>query len=141
VVLGDARLSLEREDSQQFDVIMMDAFSGDSIPVHLVTIEAFEQYFRHLKNDGIIVVHISNKYLDLEPVLAAAARTLGKAARVFESGEDDEGNCFGTTYVLVANSAKVFDEAPFQGSGHEPRVDDKVPAWTDGYSNMFRILK
>jgi SAM-dependent methyltransferase len=141
VVLGDARLSLEREASQQFDVIMMDAFSGDSIPVHLVTTEAFEQYFRHLKNDGIIVVHISNKYLDLEPVLAAAARTLGKAARVFESGEDDEGNCFGTTYVLVANSAKVFDETPFQGSGHEPRVDDKVPAWTDGYSNMFRILK
>ncbi|MBL8290528.1 MAG: spermidine synthase [Bryobacterales bacterium] len=141
VVLGDARLSLEREASQQFDIIMMDAFSGDSIPVHLVTIEAFEQYFRHLKNDGIIVVHISNKYLDLEPVLAAAARTLGKAARVFETGEDDDGNCFGTTYVLVANSTRVFDEAPFQGSGHEPRVDDKVPAWTDGYSNMFRILK
>lgn len=141
VVMGDARLSLEREPAQQFDVIMMDAFSGDSIPVHLVTIEAFEQYFRHLKPDGLIVVHISNKYLDLEPVLAAAAKTLGKAARVYESGEDDDGNCFGTTYVVVANSAKVFEEAPFQGSGHDPRADEKVPAWTDGYSNMFRILK
>jgi SAM-dependent methyltransferase len=141
IVMGDGRLSLEREPNQQFDVIMMDAFSGDSIPVHLVTLEAFQQYFRHLKHNGLIVVHISNKYLDLEPVLASAVLRLGKAARIFDTHEDDSGICFGTTYVLVANTNAVFNEEPFRGAGQPLQQKAGVHAWTDSYSNMFRILK
>jgi len=140
IVMGDARLSLEREAPNGFDILMMDAFSGDSIPVHLVTAEAFEQYFRHLKPDGIIVVHISNKFLDLEPVLARVAQKFSKPAVTIESEEDDSGNCFGTTFVLVANDPAIFRKPEFQG-GHAPSFADKVAIWTDDYSNLFQILK
>jgi hypothetical protein len=141
IAMGDGRLSLEREPANQFDVLMMDAFSGDSIPVHLVTTEAFELYFRHLKPRGVIVVHISNKYLDLEPVVAAASAKLGKATYLVESDEDEEGSCFGTTYVLVASDPTIFNEESLSGAGHPAAAKASVPAWTDGYSNMFRILK
>ena len=72
VVLGDARLSLEREPPQGFDVLAVDAFSGDAIPAHLITREAFGQYLSHMKPDGIVVFHVSNRFLDLEPVVGAA---------------------------------------------------------------------
>src|SRR5262249_12979599 len=73
VELGDARLMLERQEKQNFDALIVDAFSSDSIPVHLLTEEAMEVYFSHLKPDGVLAVHISNRYLDLEPVCLRAA--------------------------------------------------------------------
>jgi hypothetical protein len=141
IVMGDARLSLEREPPQNFDVLMMDAFSGDSIPVHLVTREAFALYFRHLKPEGVIAIHISNKYLDLEPVIAKAAAALGKAALLVETDEDESGNCFGTTFVLLAHDGRVFSHPAFQHASGPPKPQDKVGMWTDDYSNLFRILK
>src|SRR5260370_30029976 len=87
VALGDARLSLEREPKQSFDVLAVDAFSSDSIPVHLLTKEAFGLYFRHLKDNGVLAVHVSNRYVDLEPVVARAAAALGKEAMVVDSAE------------------------------------------------------
>ena len=78
VVLGDARLSLDREPSQQFDVLAVDAFSSDSIPVHLLTLEAFRLYFRHLRPDGVLAVHVSNTHLKLEPVVGRLAQALRK---------------------------------------------------------------
>ncbi len=78
IVLGDARLSLAREPSQQFDILVIDAFSGDAIPVHLLTREAFRIYWRHLKPDGVLAVHISNRYLNLAPVVMLAAKESGK---------------------------------------------------------------
>ena len=77
VALGDARLSLENEPPQHFDLLVLDAFSSDAIPVHLLTKEAFEVYERHLNTNGIIAVHISNHYLDLEPVVVNLARHFG----------------------------------------------------------------
>ena len=139
IVMGDARLSLEREPPQDFDVLMMDAFSGDSIPVHLITREAFELYYKHLKPAGIIAIHISNKFLDLEPVLARVAQTLHKPAFVVES--EDTGDCFGTTYVLFANDAAVFRAPEFGGLGRMAKLKPRVEMWTDDYSNLFRILK
>jgi len=141
VVMGDGRLSLEREPPGTYDILMMDAFSGDSIPVHLVTREAFGLYFRLLKPDGVLVVHISNKYLDLEPVIGRAMVEMKKAAFVVESDEDDLGVCFGTTYVLIANDMDTLERASLTESGRSPKLDQKVAAWTDDYSNMFRILK
>src|SRR5207248_4401523 len=76
VALGDARLSLERERPQNFDVLALDAFSSDAIPVHLLTVEAFKTYLRHLKPGGVLAVHISNRYLDLVPVVQQAGRRL-----------------------------------------------------------------
>ena len=77
-VLGDGRLMLEREPDQGFDLLAMDAFSGDSIPAHLLTLEAMQTYLRHLRPDGILAVHITNRYLDLKPVMAAAASHFGR---------------------------------------------------------------
>ncbi len=82
---GDGRLSLEREPDQQFDVLVLDAFSGDSVPVHLLTQEAFVLYFRHLKKGGVLAVHASSTYLDLAPVVDLAARELGRPARLVAS--------------------------------------------------------
>jgi SAM-dependent methyltransferase len=141
IVMGDGRLSLEREPPQNYDVLMMDAFSGDSIPVHLVTREAIELYFRHLKEDGILVVHISNKYIDLEPVLARVAESLGKATYVVETEDDQAGACFGTTYVLLANDARVFEAPPLKDAGQPAETRDTIGLWTDDFSNLIRLLK
>src|SRR5262249_51887740 len=83
--LGDARLSLEREAPENFDVLAVDAFSSDAIPVHLLTREAFELYFRHLKSSGVLAVHVSNKHLDLPPVVKLAAVAVGKEARLVDT--------------------------------------------------------
>ncbi|MGC3970619.1 MAG: fused MFS/spermidine synthase [Pirellulales bacterium] len=83
VVLGDARLSLDAEDAQDFDVLVLDAFSSDAIPKHLLTREAFEVYLRHLKYEGVLAVHISNRYVNLEPLLAAAAREFQLSGATF----------------------------------------------------------
>ncbi len=139
IVMGDGRLSLDREPGQGFDVLMMDAFSGDSIPVHLITREAFDLYYRHIKPGGVIAIHISNKYLDLEPVLARAAQALHKPAWTVET--DDTGDCFGTTYVLFANDVAIFRSPEFNGQGRRARIRPRVDMWTDDYSNLLRILK
>ncbi len=140
VKLGDGRLTLEREAPLNYDVLMMDAFSGDSIPVHLMTREAFEVYFRHLRPDGIVVMHISNKYLNLEPVLERVTASMGKAAWVLEADDSEDETCYGTTYVLVAHSPETFQNSAFRG-GHTPKPKAGVEVWTDRYSNLFRILK
>ncbi len=141
IIMGDGRLSLERQPPQNFDVLMMDAFSGDSIPVHLVTKEAFQLYFRHLNPTGYLVMHISNKYLDLEPVLARIADELGKTSMLVETEEDESGDCFGTTFVVMAHTPEAFQAQPFAGIAAHPKTRAGVGTWTDDYSNLFRILK
>jgi SAM-dependent methyltransferase len=140
LVLGDARLSLEREPPQQFDVLHMDAFSSDSVPVHLLTHEAFQLYFRHLKPDGVLVIHISNRYLTLEPVVAQAAARLGKHSLLVSDDGDDELGFFGTDMVLVTARKEFFERPAFQGFS-PPKIKHTVALWTDDYSNLFRILK
>src|ERR1051325_725995 len=113
--MGDARLTLERElergQSENFDVLAVDAFSSDSIPVHLLTLEAMQLFFRHLKPDGILAVHISNRYLDLQPVLAGLTAATGKVARVVDTEDDDTQDVFGATWVLITAPASGFDDA------------------------------
>ena len=141
VVLGDARLSLEREAPQGFDVLAVDAFSSDSIPVHLLTAEAFAVYFRHLKPGGILAVHISNRFLDLKPVVKAAAAALGKTARIVEDESDDARGTYGTTWVLVAESPEAFAEAPLAGAAEPLESTRAIRPWTDDYSDLYGILK
>ena len=90
VVIGDARVALEREQPQGFDVLAIDAFSSDSIPAHLLTVEAVELYFRHLREGGILAVHISNRYLDLDPVVRGIGEKLGLHVEYVEDLENDE---------------------------------------------------
>jgi SAM-dependent methyltransferase len=141
IVLGDARLSLERQQPpEMFDVLAVDAFSSDSIPVHLLTIEAFRLYFRRLKPDGVLAVHISNKYLDLNPIVQLAAKALGKRTKVIDTDDDDDSGVFGATWVLVASDPHFFDKSEFHGAGPSV-VARNVRLWTDDYSNLLRILK
>ncbi len=140
VVLGDARLSLEREPSQQFDVLAVDAFTGDSIPVHLLTLEAFRVYFRHLRPDGILAVHVSNSHLDLEPVVQRAADALGKATLLVDT-DDAPDLVYGATWVLVASRAEVFHQPGFNILSPKIKVKPAFRPWTDDYSNLWRILK
>jgi SAM-dependent methyltransferase len=140
VAMGDARLSLEREQPENFDVLAVDAFSGDAIPVHLLTIEAIDLYFRHLRPDGILAVHISNRHVDLLPVLAGEARSSGRRARVVDTEDDDEAGVFAATWVLVTAPPNDFDNAIRADSNPVSRAR-RVRLWTDDYSNLFQILK
>jgi len=140
VAMGDARLSLERESPQNFDVLAVDAFSSDSIPVHLLTREALELYFHHLKPDGILAVHISNRYLDLQPVLQGETASLQKIARLVDTEDDETQDVFGATWVLITNPATGFTQDELSNSA--PLESKRtVRLWTDDYSNLFKILK
>jgi SAM-dependent methyltransferase len=141
IVLGDARLSLEREPAQGFDLLAVDAFSSDSIPVHLLTAEAFEVYFRHLKPGGILAVHISNRYLDLKPVLKEAAARFGKSVRLVDDDSDVDRGTYGTTWVLFADSPDVFGREPLKGAADPLETDRSIRVWTDDYSDLYGILK
>ncbi|HSW50588.1 MAG TPA: fused MFS/spermidine synthase, partial [Bryobacteraceae bacterium] len=140
VVLGDARLSLEREPSQQFDVLALDAFSSDAIPVHLLTLEAFRVYFRHLRPDGILAVHVSNSHLELEPVVQSVAEALGKHTLLIDT-DDSMDLVYGATWVLVASDPEVLAKPAFKGGTGKIKVKPGFRPWTDDYSNLWRILK
>src|SRR5690606_10840891 len=102
ILMGDARLVLEKQEPQNYDVLVVDAFSSDAIPVHLLTREVMQLYFKHLKPDGVLAVHISNRYLDLAPVCARGAEFVDKTATVvYDEGTD--GSSFSTTWVLIPN--------------------------------------
>ena len=143
IVLGDARLNLEREPPQDFDLLAVDAFSSDAIPVHLITKEALAVYLRHMKPDGIVAFHVSNRFLNLVPVVARIAKENGAHAMlVSDSGKDGDEDHTTTDWVLVSRDPgalaapeieEVSPEAP------EERPDWR--AWTDDYSNLVQILK
>jgi SAM-dependent methyltransferase len=140
VVLGDARLSLETRPPEGFDVLAVDAFSGDAIPVHLLTREAVALYMRHLAPDGVLAIHVSNRHLDLAPVVADAAAAVGRAALLVESEEDEEpGWCLEAHWVLLVPEAQANDKA-FRGAKRiAPRPG--LRPWTDVYSNLLAVLK
>jgi len=141
IALGDARLSLEREPSQQFDVLAVDAFSGDSIPVHLLTREAFELYFRQLRPGGVLAVHVSNKYLDLEPVVHRIASYLHKEDGTVDTEDDDSAGVFGSTWVLVSARHQFFQDPLIHAVAVKVKERPSLRMWTDDYSNLFQILK
>jgi len=145
VVLGDARLSLELElengENQEFDLLILDAFSSDSIPMHLITKEAFEIYLAHLKTNGILGIHISNKHLNLESVVAALGKDFDLDYAVIEH-EGDEMQSLDSTWVLLSKNT-AFINSPHIGL-HSIFIED-IPEirrlWTDDYSNLFSVLK
>jgi SAM-dependent methyltransferase len=142
VLLGDARLTLEAQPGQQFDLMAIDAFSSDAIPVHLLTREAFALYFRHLKPKGILAVHVSNRYLDLVPVVSRNAHDFGKAS-VDVDDEDEDADYFANSdWVLVTADPATFHDPAFKSSSVQPaRIRANLRPWTDDYSNLFQILK
>jgi hypothetical protein len=141
IVLGDARLSLERESPQAFDILAVDAFSGDSIPVHLLTRQAFDLYFRHLKPSGVLAVHISNKYLDLEPVVVAAAAWFNREAVMISNSDDHQKGVYASSWILVASPAGFLAQPQIEKAGTILAPSKNGALWTDDYSSLLKILK
>jgi spermidine synthase len=140
VLLGDARLTLERQQPQGFDLLAIDAFSSDAIPTHLLTKEAFELYFKHLKPDGVLAVHISNRYVDLVPVCARAAESVNRPAMVAYSRSD---GLFDTSiWVLVTSNQALLRLPRFKDADLRPvRAAPGFEGWTDRYSSVWPLLK
>lgn len=141
IVPGDARLSLEHQEPQRYDVLAVDAFTGDSIPVHLLTLQAFRLYFRNLAPDGILAVHISNRYLNLAPVVAAAAARLGKEAVEITNPDDHPNGIFNASWVLLGAPGRFDGVKQVEAAGHILRRPHRSQLWTDNYSSLFRVLK
>jgi SAM-dependent methyltransferase len=145
-VLGDGRLMLEREPAQQFDLLVLDAFSGDSIPTHLVTLEAVAIYLRHLKPDGILAFHTTNTYLDLSPVMAAAAQAFDRRAAVFTLKPDDQSPLCRRSEWTVLQKPQTVAAGVGTQSGLLPEwtlleAKPGFKPWTDSYSNLLGILR
>lgn len=138
VALGDARLSLEREPPEAFDLLAIDAFSSDSIPVHLLTREALTVYLRHLKPGGVIAFHTSNRYLDLPPLVATLARERGLLARLVESDADDDFNT-PSSWVLVSRRSSFFESSEIKAAAG-PIAAGAAVAWTDDFSDLLRVM-
>jgi spermidine synthase len=139
VVLGDARLSLEREPPQEFDLLVLDAFSSDSIPVHLLTREAFEVYARHVKPDGVIAVHLTNLNFDFVPVVRRQGKDLGWSV-VPVRAEPEDG--WDSDWVLVTRSAAVLaNPKVFVARLRASAADTSSRPWTDDYTNLMSCLK
>jgi len=144
IVLGDARLSLENENPQNFDLLVVDAFTGDSIPVHLLTKEAFEIYLKHLKPDGIIAFDISNRYLNLKPVILNLAKNFNMYNAGIYSTADEDMGITPASWILLS---KDFQVMQWQGiKENRNNLEDEIAKldqyklWTDDYSNLFSVL-
>lgn len=141
ILMGDARLTLEREEPQNFDIMTVDAFSSDAIPVHLLTREAVGIYWRHLKPDGILALHISNRYLNLEPVCLGDAKAYGKTAMTVDDDGEEAPYMSSSTWVLLTSNPAWFDRPTFKGADmHPAKSVPNFRPWTDDYSNLLQIV-
>ena len=144
ISIGDARLLLERERTP-LDVLALDTFSSDSIPVHLLTLEAFDAYLRVLAPEGVIAVHISNRYLDLEPVLAALAARMGLAARIRRYSAPGDlpppRLSDSSTVVVLAREEDTLRALDLDASWGPLDSTDRVRVWTDDYASIVPLLR
>jgi hypothetical protein len=144
LVLGDARLSLEREAGQQFDLLVLDAFSSDAVPVHLLTQEAFETYYRHLKPDGAIAVHISNHHLNLLPVLAGVAKHFDQMMVCLDWDDKCRQWWFSSSRWVVLSRNQPFILSPplmALATRIPDRFGEHPTVWTDDHASLFSIVR
>jgi len=145
VVLGDARLTIAREPSAKYSMLVLDAFSSDAIPVHLMTREAFSVYKRVLTEHGLLLVHISNRRLDLEPVVGALAKDAGLSAliRNHDVPEKAQNDTFeyGSDWVVVAKHPEDFGALATDTRWRKLSESPRDKLWTDDYSNLLSVIK
>ena len=140
LAIGDGRLLLERDTGPLFDILVLDAFLGDSIPIHLLTREAFDLYFRRVKPSGMLAVHISNRYVDLLPLLEKTAADRGVHGLYILSGADAPKRIDPAHWVLLSRNAEAI--RPFSPYGKSlPPPPPGFAMWTDEYSNILRLLR
>jgi hypothetical protein len=145
VIMGDARLSLDNElkagVNHQFDLLSVDAFSGDAIPVHLLTREAYNIYWQHLRPNGVLAVHVSNLYLSLAPGVALAAKAHGKQVMEINFDGDDDREETASEWVLVTSRKGFFERDEIQSVAKPIEPISGLREWTDDYSNLYKILR
>jgi SAM-dependent methyltransferase len=140
IIIGDGRLALERDPPQGFDVIVVDAFSSDAIPVHLLTAEALSVYRRHLREEGVVAFHITNRYLDLAPVVRRMAESAQMRAWLFMDKPRDPGLLASSAWVLVTANTRLMERLAADGSGTEAAAMPELRLWTDDYSNLLQVV-
>jgi spermidine synthase len=145
IVLGDGRLSLEREPPRRYDVLGIDAFSGDSIPMHLITREAMAIYLKHMKPDGVIVFQATNRFVDLLPVVKRLAAEFGlEAVNVADSPDAESGPEYwysSTDQINVTRNRKLLEWPALAEATEEIEDRSDLPVFTDAHHNLLRILK
>jgi hypothetical protein len=139
-VLGDARLSMEREAPNGFDVLAVDAFSSDSIPVHLITRQAMQLYKKHLATGGVVAFHISNRYLDLTPIVRQLADDVGMTALRAVDDPESGSYLYRSDWILVTSNDNFIEALKKNGAQTIPQKTGLTP-WTDDYNNLLQILK
>ncbi|HEX9395124.1 MAG TPA: fused MFS/spermidine synthase [Burkholderiales bacterium] len=145
IILGDGRLSLEREPPRGYDVLGIDAFSGDSIPMHLVTREAMALYVKHIKPDGVIVFQATNRFIDLLPVVKRLASEFGlEAVNIGDVPDNADGAEYwysSTDQVIVTRNKKLLDWPRLADAAEDIEDRPELPTFTDAHHNLLRILK
>jgi SAM-dependent methyltransferase len=141
VVIGDGRLSLEKTAANEFDLIMLDAFNSDSIPAHLVSREAVRMYVQKLKPNGLILFHVSNRYMDVESLVSAVAIDAGLEGRVRYDEDEEPAGKTGSDYVIVAKHTEDFGELNENENWTPMEKPAGIQPWTDDYSNMMAIVR
>ena len=131
---------MEREPSQRFDILILDAFSGDSIPTHLLTKEAFDVYHRHLTSSGIIAIHISNQHIDLQPVVQRLAQHSGVGWVRIEN-KTSPPQTRASQWVLVTDNDDFLGQAEIRERSSAVAANPNFPLWTDQHSNIVQLLK
>jgi len=138
VVMGDARLSLEKESSGQFDLLVVDAFTGDSVPTHLMTVEALRTYRKHLAPGGWIALNISSRFLNLAPTFQRLAAAEGLYAFRARTGDDARQRIYTADWVLMSQHADL--PAPLRAVSRPLSAETGIALWTDGYVNLLSVL-
>jgi SAM-dependent methyltransferase len=141
IVVGDARTALEREPPQHFDVLVVDAFTGDAIPLHLLTAQALALYRRHLAPGGILAFHISNGHVDLEPAIALLAQNAGMHAMRFSNLANDDRGEFSSYWMLLCDNPAFFAQPQVAAAGKPPLFKPGLRLWTDDYSSLLPLLR
>jgi spermidine synthase len=143
IKLGDGRLSLTKElkqsGSNNLDLLVIDAFTSDSIPTHLLTQEAFALYWQHIRTNGLLVIHISNSHLDLKPVIAAQGQTLGKTSLFFKTQSRSISHYASEWLVMTENAAFIAEEIRLKRATQLNNVETIL--WTDDFSSLITVLK
>jgi len=140
-LLGDARLTMEREPAQHYDVLAIDAFSSDSIPTHLVTHQAMGIYLKNIKADGVIAFHVTNRFLNLAPVVKRIADESGLHTVLISDDPDEASDFAKTDWVLVSRSAAVLADKRITDAAEPIGEIPGLRLWTDSFNNLFKILK
>jgi len=145
VVLGDARLEMEHElargEPQTFDLLALDAFSSDAIPVHLLTAEAVAVYLKHLKPDGVIAIHVSNRYLELEPVVESLAARFDLGFVCIEDDIQDDWWQYSTTWMLLSRNRAFLAHPDIVAVANKTPAARTVAPWTDEKADLYSIMK